>query len=67
MRIRIRFRIQLINFDADPNADPYLDFYLMQMRIRMRIRVTKMMRILADPDPQYWSNWKLFGSSGAEN
>ncbi len=35
MRIRIRFRNQLINFDADPA------FYLM----RMRIQVTKMMRI----------------------
>ncbi len=43
MRIRIRFRIQLINFYADP------DFMT-----RMRIQVTKVMRILADldPDPQ---------------
>ncbi len=47
--MRIRFRIQLINFDADP--DP--DFYLMRTRIRMRLQVTKMMRILADPDPQH--------------
>ncbi len=45
MRTWIWFRIQLINFDADP--DP--DFYLM----RMRIQVTKMMRILADPDAQH--------------
>jgi hypothetical protein len=37
MLIRVRFRIQLINFDAGP--DP--DFYL----IRMRIQVTEMMRI----------------------
>jgi hypothetical protein len=45
MRIRIRYRvrIQLINFDAVP------DFDLM----RIRIKITKMMRILADPDPQY--------------
>jgi hypothetical protein len=46
MRIRIRYRIQLINFDADPDTD----FYLM----RMLIQVIKMMRILADPDPQHW-------------
>jgi hypothetical protein len=37
MRIRMRFRNQLINLDADP------DFYLIQ--------VTKMMQILADSDP----------------
>ncbi len=56
MRIRIWFRIQLINFDADP------DFYLIQMRIqvtkvmqiRMGIQVIKMMLIVADPDPQHW-------------
>jgi hypothetical protein len=47
IRIRIWIRIQLINFDADPDSD----FYLM----RMRIQVTKMMRILADRDPQHWS------------
>jgi hypothetical protein len=45
MRIRFRIWIQLINFDEDP------DFYLMRMRIR--IQITKMMRILADPDPQH--------------
>jgi hypothetical protein len=27
----------------------------MRMLIRMRFQVTKMMRILADPDPQHWS------------
>jgi hypothetical protein len=53
MRIRIRFRIHRINFDADPDKDP--DFYLMRMLIRMHFQVTKMMRILADPDPQHWS------------
>jgi hypothetical protein len=37
----IRFRIQLITFDAGPDEDPELDFYLM----RMRIQVNKMMRI----------------------
>jgi hypothetical protein len=47
MRIRIRFRIQFINLDADTNPDFYL------MRIRLRIQVTKMMRKLADPDPQH--------------
>jgi hypothetical protein len=41
MQIRILFRIQLINFDAD--LDPH--FYLMWMRIPMRYQVTKMMRI----------------------
>jgi hypothetical protein len=40
----MRIRIQLINFCADP--DP--DFYW------MRIQVIKMMRALADPDPQHW-------------
>ncbi len=50
MRTRIQFRIQLINFDADPGADPDPDFYSMWMRIRMRTQVIKM-RILADPDP----------------
>jgi hypothetical protein len=45
MPIRIRYLIQLISFDADP------DFYLM----RMRILVTKMMRILPDPDQQHGS------------
>jgi hypothetical protein len=44
--MQIRIRIQLINFDADP------DFYLMGMRIWIRIQVTKMKRIFADPDPQ---------------
>jgi hypothetical protein len=53
LRIRIRIRIQLINFGADP------DFYLM----RMRIQVTKMMRILADPDPQHWVEEKFIYSS----
>ncbi len=43
MRIRILFRIQLIKFYADP--DP--NFYW------MRMQVTKMMRILVDPDPQH--------------
>jgi hypothetical protein len=50
--MRIRFRVQLINFDAET------DFYLMLMRIW----VIKIMRILAnpdsdtdpDPDPQHW-------------
>jgi hypothetical protein len=37
--MRIRFRVPFINFDADP------DFYLIW------IQVTKMMQILADPDP----------------
>jgi hypothetical protein len=36
--MRIRFRIQLINFNVDPEADFYL----------MRMQVTKMMRILAE-------------------
>ncbi len=36
--MQIRFRIQLINFDAE------LDFYLCRMRIRIRIQVTKIMR-----------------------
>jgi hypothetical protein len=42
--IRIRFRIQLINFDW--------------MRIWMQIQVTKILRILhdADPDPQHWGH-----------
>jgi hypothetical protein len=48
----IRFRIQLINFEADP------DFYLMLMRIRIRILATKMMRIHGDPDPQHCSKVK---------
>jgi hypothetical protein len=43
IRIRILFQIQLINFDADP------DFYFMLMRIQG----AKMMRILADSDPQH--------------
>jgi hypothetical protein len=47
--MRIRIRIQLIFFDPDP------DFYLMRIRIRLRIQFTKMMRILADPDPQHWT------------
>ncbi len=64
MRIRIRFRNQLINFDADP------DFYL--MRIRMGIQVIKMMRIVADLAPQHWlqpllyldpSGWRWWGWS----
>ncbi len=55
MRIQIRFRIHLINFDADPDPDADPDFYLMRMPIQMRIQVTKMMRILADPDSQHWS------------
>jgi hypothetical protein len=42
MRTRIRFRIQLINYDADPDPVFYMTL--------MRIQVTKMMRILADPD-----------------
>jgi hypothetical protein len=42
------------HFDADPDADPDPNFYLMWMRIWMRIKVTKMMRILADTDPQHW-------------
>jgi hypothetical protein len=42
MLIRIRFRIQLF-IDANP------DFYLM----RMWIQVTKMLLIIADPDPQH--------------
>jgi hypothetical protein len=33
MRIQIRFRIQLITFDADPNEDPDPDFYVIWMRI----------------------------------
>jgi hypothetical protein len=45
----MRVRIHLENFDADP------DYYLMRMLIRMRFQITKMMRILADPDPQHWS------------
>jgi hypothetical protein len=44
MPIPIRFQIQLINFDADP------DFYLIRMQIWMLIQVTKMMWILPDPD-----------------
>ncbi len=46
----MRIRIRLININADPDEDP--DFYL--MRIRMRIQATKMIRILADADPQHW-------------
>jgi hypothetical protein len=49
MRIRIRFRIQLVNFDEEPDVDPDPDFYLM----RMGIQVTKMMRIYANLDPQH--------------
>ncbi len=57
--MRIRFWIQLINFYADPDQN----FYLMQMPIRMRIQVTKIMRILADPDPRtttlIWTTYDL--------
>jgi hypothetical protein len=43
--------VEPLNVDADPDAD----FYLMRIRIRIRIQVTKMIRILADPDPQHWA------------
>jgi len=60
----IQIRIQLLNFDADPDPDghPDPDFYLMGMR--MRIQVTKIIRIVVDPDPQYWlsSCWSLLQS-----
>jgi hypothetical protein len=49
MLIRIRFRIQLINFDAYPDSD----IYLMRKRIQMLIQDTKMIRILEDLDPQH--------------
>jgi hypothetical protein len=39
MRIQIRFRIQLINFVADPDADLDPDFYF--MLIRMLIQLPK--------------------------
>ncbi len=47
--IRIRFQIQLRNFDAYPDSD----FYLMRKRIQMLIQDTKMIRNLADPNPQH--------------
>jgi hypothetical protein len=62
--MRIRFRIQLTDFVADsvPDLDP--DFYFMRMRIRMRIQVTKMMRILPDPDPQHCAESFAYMPSG---
>jgi hypothetical protein len=54
MRIRIRFLIQIINFDADPYADP--DYYLMLELIRVRIQVSKMM--LHNTADSYTSNWR---------
>ncbi len=42
MLIRIRFRIQLINFDAYLDSD----FYLMRKRIQMLIQDTKMIVLL---------------------
>jgi hypothetical protein len=49
-------RIRIQHFDADP------DFYLVRMRIRMWIRMrtklTKMMRILLEPDPDSL-HWKI--------
>jgi hypothetical protein len=55
MRIRIRFRIQLINYYADP--DP--DFYTLWTRIRTLIEVIKMTRILiADADPDAYRGYQ---------
>ncbi len=41
MRIQIRFRIKLINFDADPNECGYGSGFLCDAD--------------ADPEPQHWS------------
>jgi hypothetical protein len=51
----MRIQIQLINFDADPDADLDPDFNLMRMLIPMWSQVTIMMWIFAElyPDPQH--------------
>jgi hypothetical protein len=54
MRFRIRFRIQLINFDVGPNADPDPYFYLMRIQVTKMMQILIRMRIPPDLDPQHW-------------